>query len=185
MDNQFFTGTKRFSDSLGWYYIVTIKDDFITLKLYSDATNDFHKEKEMARKTYKGKISGNRIITQESSFVYKNSVLFELNNEGTWNEYREMKDHIEGDQDKENNLGYPIITTINTSMDLRFSVLIYAEKNLRHEDMRKLFDTVNESIKHIGKFEVDYSRRKIDETKSTDFRNVSVSVFKDGNKVIN
>lgn len=50
----------------------------------------------------------------------------------------------------------------STRLDLQFSVLIFGQKELRSEDVGKIFEAVSDSVKHIGKFEVDWSRKRIE-----------------------
>lgn len=78
-----FSGTKKFSDGV-WSYVVTIKQDSITLKLYSS-------KEAKVKTTVTGKIKDGKIITSDRSYKYENSSLYELNNEGDWNEYKEVK----------------------------------------------------------------------------------------------
>jgi hypothetical protein len=89
--NFFFTGTKKFSDGDGWEYLVTIKGKEITLKLYPTANNEFYSDKKKPKEVITGHIEGGEIITPENSFRIESGALYELNNEGGWNEFRMVK----------------------------------------------------------------------------------------------
>lgn len=90
-----FTGTKKFCDEGEyWYYLVTISDSSITLISYPGTKNDHFKNKSQALYKINGHIEGNKIITNDPPeyraprFKYENGVLYELNNEGGYNDYR-------------------------------------------------------------------------------------------------
>jgi hypothetical protein len=90
-ENALFQGTKKFTDG-SWNYVVTVKQDSITLKLYPSATNSYHKDKKKAQAVITGKIENGEIKTSsDRTYKYENSSLYELNNEGGWNEYKEIK----------------------------------------------------------------------------------------------
>ncbi|WP_207516105.1 hypothetical protein [Longitalea luteola] len=93
-----FTGTKKFcEEGEFWYYIVTISDNSITLISYPGAKNDHFKNKSQAIFTVYGHIEGNKIITSDSSeykaprFKYENGILYELNNERGYTDYKECE----------------------------------------------------------------------------------------------
>jgi hypothetical protein len=89
-ENALFQGTKRFTDG-DWNYVVTIRQDSITLKLYPSATNTYHKDKTKAQAIVKGMIKEGDITTaSDRSYKFENGNLYELNNEGGWNEYKEV-----------------------------------------------------------------------------------------------
>lgn len=96
--NQFFNGTKKFCDGLGvWYYLVTVNGTAITLKSYPDKGNTYVKDKSKPSEVIKGKIVNGKIVTKDppeyliNRFKYENGVLYEMNNEGEYNDYRQCK----------------------------------------------------------------------------------------------
>ncbi|OJW30412.1 MAG: hypothetical protein BGO54_13325 [Sphingobacteriales bacterium 46-32] len=93
-----FTGTKIFCDELqGWKYEVTIKNDSITLKLFPGSANDLYKNKSKSIEIIKGIFSNGKIVTKDlpeyltNRFKYENGILYEVNNEGDYNDYSECK----------------------------------------------------------------------------------------------
>jgi hypothetical protein len=89
-ENGLFKGTKKFTDG-DWNYVVTVKQDSITLKLYPSATNMYYKNKIKAQAIVSGKIEEGKIVTSsDRTYKFENGNLYELNNEGDWNEYREV-----------------------------------------------------------------------------------------------
>jgi hypothetical protein len=89
-ENALFTGTKKFTDG-SWNYVVTIKQDSITLKLYPSATNTYQKNKTKAQAVVKGTVKEGQIATSsDRSYKIEKGNLYELNNEGGWNEYKEV-----------------------------------------------------------------------------------------------
>ena len=93
--NQFFTGTKKFCDGHGaWYYLVTVNGTAITLKSYADKGNTYVKDKSKPTEVINGKIVNGKIVTKDppeyltNRFKYENGVLYEMNNEGEYNDYR-------------------------------------------------------------------------------------------------
>lgn len=89
-ESALFEGTKRFSDGDAWDYVVTIRGSNITLKLYPNISNDQHSDKKNPTEVIKGYIEGSKIITPDNTFKIENGALYELNNEGNWNEYGEV-----------------------------------------------------------------------------------------------
>lgn len=89
--NEFFTGTKRFSDGKAWDYEVVIKENNIILKLYPNIKNTYHKNKKTPTRVTYGVIRQGKIITKDSEFKLEYGVLYEMNNEGGWNSYNEVK----------------------------------------------------------------------------------------------
>jgi hypothetical protein len=89
--NSLFTGTKRFTDGEAWDYVVTINKGNITLKLYPSVKNSYYKDKTKAKAVVTGKIKDGKIITtSDREYKYENNNLYEMNNEGGWNEYNEI-----------------------------------------------------------------------------------------------
>jgi hypothetical protein len=93
-----FTGTKKFCDGLGgWYYSVTITGNKITLQLYADKNNTSKKDKVTAKETIVGIVKGGKIITKDdpeyltNRFKFENGILYEVNDEGGYNEYQQCK----------------------------------------------------------------------------------------------
>jgi hypothetical protein len=93
-----FTGTKKFCDGQGgWYYKVTIVGDKITLRLYADKDNTYQKDKVNLKETVVGVIRNGKIITKDppqyltNRFKFESGVLYEVNDEGGYNEYQECK----------------------------------------------------------------------------------------------
>lgn len=93
-----FTGTKTFCDELqGWKYEVTIKNDSITLKLFPGSANSHYKNKSKPIEIIKGIIVNGKIITKDSPeyltnrFKCTNGILYEVNNEGDYNDFPECK----------------------------------------------------------------------------------------------
>jgi hypothetical protein len=91
-DISWFTGTKMFCDGMElWYYKVTVKNDSITLFSYPGKENVHPLEKIY------GHIEGNKIITNDPPeykaprFKYENGILYELNNEGGYNYFKECE----------------------------------------------------------------------------------------------
>ena len=96
--SKFFTGTKRFCDGLGgWLYEVTISGNNIMLKLFPDENNSYHKDKTQPVEIIKGKLEMGKINTNEppeyltNRFKFESGALYEMNNEGEYNEYNECK----------------------------------------------------------------------------------------------
>lgn len=94
----FFSGTKKFCDSLdAWYYTVTIKSDSIILKSLPGKKNTYYKDKAKPVEIISGIIKNGKIITRgdpkylTSRFKFENGMLYEMNNEGEYNEYYECK----------------------------------------------------------------------------------------------
>jgi hypothetical protein len=85
-----FQGTRKFTDGDGWEYQVSILKNSITLKLFPTANNEYHKRTKIPFKTITGYFKGRKIITTQSKFKIENDSLYELNNEGGWNEYRQL-----------------------------------------------------------------------------------------------
>ena len=91
-------GTKIFCDAEKiWKYEVTIKNDSITLKLFPGSANSYHKDKNKPVEIIKGIVANGKIITKDSSeyltnrFKYENDILYEVNNEGDYNDFPECK----------------------------------------------------------------------------------------------
>jgi hypothetical protein len=91
-----FTGTKKFCDGVGgWYYKVTITGNEITLQSYADKMNESHKDHTNPVEKIRGIIKGNEIVTSDppqyktNRFKFENGILYEVNNEGDYNEYTE------------------------------------------------------------------------------------------------
>ena len=92
------TGTKMFCDGLGgWYYKVTISGNDITLQLYADKKNESQKDHIKPVETIRGVIQDNKIITKDATeyktnrFKFENGILYEVNDEGEYNEYKECQ----------------------------------------------------------------------------------------------
>lgn len=90
----FFQGTKRFCDEdYAWSYVVTIKGDSITLRLYPGKNNDYHKDKTKVRETVRGRIIDGFIVTKDppeyltNRFKFEEGRLLKMNNEGEYNEF--------------------------------------------------------------------------------------------------
>lgn len=85
-----FNGTKSFVDrERTWKYVVTIKKDSVSILLYSiKPANSSSISHELKRK-YNGTIKGNRFFFKgkDLGFKYIDGTLYEMNNEGSWNEY--------------------------------------------------------------------------------------------------
>jgi hypothetical protein len=93
-----FKGERKFcGEGDYWYYLVTISDNNITLISYPGTKNDHFKNKSQALYKISGQIEGNKIITNDSPeykaprFKYENRILYELNSEGGYNDYKECK----------------------------------------------------------------------------------------------
>jgi hypothetical protein len=93
-----FVGTRKFCEEGDyWYYLVTISDSSITLISYPGTKNDHFKNKSQALYKISGHIEGQKIITNDSPeyrasrFKYENGILYELNNEGGYNDYKECE----------------------------------------------------------------------------------------------
>jgi hypothetical protein len=94
--SQFFIGTKKFSDEDQlWYYKVTIEESKIRLQLFAGEKNTYYKNKTIPNETINGIIKDGKIITKDppeyktNRFKFENGVLYEVNNEGGYNEYKE------------------------------------------------------------------------------------------------
>lgn len=97
-ESKFFIGTKRFCDGLGgWVYEVTITNDNILLKLFPGNNNGYHKNKSTPKEVIKGKLEMGKINTNDppeyltNRFKFENGTLYEVNNEGGYNSYKECK----------------------------------------------------------------------------------------------
>jgi hypothetical protein len=93
-----FTGTRKFCEEGDyWYYLVTISNNSIILVSYPGTKNDHYKNKDQALYKIEGHIVGNKIITNDPPeyrvprFKYENGILYELNNEGEYNDYKECE----------------------------------------------------------------------------------------------
>jgi hypothetical protein len=93
-----FAGERKFcGEGDYWYYLVTISDSSITLISYPGTKNDHFKNKNQALYKISGRIEGYKIITNDSPeykaprFKYENGILYELNNEGKYIDYRECE----------------------------------------------------------------------------------------------
>ncbi|OQP44182.1 hypothetical protein A4H97_33570 [Niastella yeongjuensis] len=93
-----FTGTRKFcGEGDYWYYLVNISDKSITLISYPGTKNDHYKNKSQALYKINGYIQGNKIITNDPPeyraprFKYENGILYELNSEGGYNDYKECE----------------------------------------------------------------------------------------------
>src|SRR5690606_33705783 len=89
-----FIGTKTFCDGLQvWKYEVITKGDSVTLKLFPDLKNNNYKNKGMPIETINGIIKNGKIITKDGpdEFKYENGILYELNNEGDYNDFPACK----------------------------------------------------------------------------------------------
>jgi hypothetical protein len=96
--NRLFTGTRNFCDpEKSWKYLVTIKNDSITLKLFPGATNNHYQNNSKPIEVIKGIVANGKIITKDSPeyltnrFRYEDGILYEVNNEGDYNNYPECK----------------------------------------------------------------------------------------------
>lgn len=94
----FFTGTRKFCEELNiWYYLVTIKKDSIILKAYPGKENTARKDKSKPIEIIKGIIKNGKIITKDppeyltNRFKFEDGILYEVNNEGEYNDYHECK----------------------------------------------------------------------------------------------
>jgi hypothetical protein len=95
---RWFTGTKKFCDGVGeWYYKVTITGNKITLQSYADKNNESQKDHTDPVETIHGIIKGKEIITNDppqyktNRFKFENGILYEVNDEGEYNEYNECE----------------------------------------------------------------------------------------------
>lgn len=79
--------TKRFTDGDGWDYVVTVHGDQITLKSYPNIHNEYYPDKTTPQQTIRGSIVNGRITTKGHRYKLEDNKLYEMNNEGTWNEY--------------------------------------------------------------------------------------------------
>jgi hypothetical protein len=91
-----FSGTKIFCDSLQyWSYQITILQETIILTLYAGNNNTNYKDKSKPIEVINGTIKGGLIITKDAPeylvnrFKYENGILYEVNNEGGYNDYKE------------------------------------------------------------------------------------------------
>lgn len=98
ISNSFFTGTRNFCDAeKSWKYEVTIKNDSITLKLFPGSANSHYTDEDKLMEVIKGIIVNGRITTKDSleyltnRFKYENGMLYEINNEGDYNEFKECE----------------------------------------------------------------------------------------------
>jgi hypothetical protein len=96
--NKLFTGTKTFCDAEKvWKYEVTIMGDSIILKLFPGITNNQYKNKTIPREIVRGVVRNSKIVTKDppeyltNRFKYEGGILFEVNNEGDYNDYPECK----------------------------------------------------------------------------------------------
>jgi hypothetical protein len=96
--SRLFTGTKNFCDSeKAWRWDVTIKNDSITLKMFAGSANDYHKNKSKPVEVIKGIVLNGKIITKDppqyltNRFKFENGILYEMNNEGDYNDFPECK----------------------------------------------------------------------------------------------
>lgn len=94
--SKFFQGTKRFSDGEAWDIVVTINKSLITLKTYPNAKNTYHKDKSKPTEINTGYIKDEIIYIKwkngydSTSLKIEDGVLYEANNEGYWNVYKEV-----------------------------------------------------------------------------------------------
>jgi hypothetical protein len=93
---QFFNGTKKFCDSSElWYYTVSINANKIIINSYPGKMNTSYKNKNKVIETIVGIIKDGVIVTKNPSeyltnrFKYENGILYEINNEGGTNDYKE------------------------------------------------------------------------------------------------
>jgi TonB family protein len=93
-----FTGTNKFCDKDGtWYYKVSIAGNNITLQSYPGENNTLYKNKMKPIEVIHGVIRDGKIITKDppqyktNRFKFENGVLYEVNDEGEYNEYSECK----------------------------------------------------------------------------------------------
>lgn len=98
ISKRLFTGTKIFCDEEKiWKYEVTIKGDSITLKLFPGSANSYHKNKSIPNKVIRGIVVKGKIVTKDPReyltirFKYENGILYEVNNEGNYNDFPECK----------------------------------------------------------------------------------------------
>ncbi|MBN8672820.1 MAG: hypothetical protein J0L56_01735 [Chitinophagales bacterium] len=98
ISKRLFSGTRSFCDvERIWQYEVTIKGDSITLKLFPGSANSSFKNKSKPRETINGIVVNGKIVTKDSPeylnnrFKYENGILYEVNNEGDYNDYPECK----------------------------------------------------------------------------------------------
>jgi len=69
----------------------------ITLQLYPGEKNDIHKNKTKPVEIIYGVFQGNKIVTNDppqyktNRFKFENGILYEVNNEGEYNEYNECQ----------------------------------------------------------------------------------------------
>ena len=96
--NKIFNGTRSFCDvEKSWKYEVTIKNDSIILKLFPGSANTYYKDKSKPKEVIKGIVTNGKIITKDSEeyltnrFKYQNGILYEINNEGEYNDFSECK----------------------------------------------------------------------------------------------
>lgn len=94
----FFSGTKTFCDGFdAWRIEVYISGNNISIKIFPDPKNPNFDSPSEAVETVNGKIENGKIVTNDppeyltNRYRYENSVLYEKNNEGGENEYRECK----------------------------------------------------------------------------------------------
>lgn len=87
--SELFEGEKIFTDNDGWIYKVKISGNNIEIKLFPSASNNYYPDKRKPHQIITGTVKNGKIITRDKSFKYENGKFYELNNEGTWNEYVE------------------------------------------------------------------------------------------------
>lgn len=94
-----FQGTKKFCDDTNsWYYLVTISQNSITLKSFPGSENSAYSDKSKPKEIVKGIIKDGKIVTKDASeyltnrFKFEDGVLSEVNNEGSFNDYKECGD---------------------------------------------------------------------------------------------
>lgn len=98
ISNRLFIGTKTFCDAEKiWKYEVTIKNDSMNLKLFPGSANSQYKNKSKPIEIIKGIVANGKIITKDSPeyltnrFKFENGILYEVNNEGDYNDFPECK----------------------------------------------------------------------------------------------
>ncbi|HAN37493.1 MAG TPA: hypothetical protein DCQ29_01205 [Chitinophagaceae bacterium] len=90
----FYEGTKIYCDEYKyWYLKVTINTSKITIETYPGENNSYHQNKDTPKSVEKGFIKNSRIFISDEretlEYKLENGILFQLNNEGGYSEYRE------------------------------------------------------------------------------------------------